>query len=280
MTQVTATGNGYILYVNVSESSYDASTNSSVLSYSMQLRADSSPSGFAGFSPNTSSTYIVINGVGTFYCTAGQRTVNRGSTVTFFSGITTVSHDTNTGAGSWTFYGRLLMQNPYPGLSYMPPDMTTNTDTVTATTFYGPSQPSAPSCSYSGKNVTIVSGAPSANSLPITRYDYRWSTDNATWTNVSPLNTGAPTSTTSSPVFAATGGQTYYFQTRAVSTSSYGWGTGAWSASTSLFVPAGGKRWNGSTWISTNTVMRWNGASWVQVVTAKRWTGSAWADLS
>jgi hypothetical protein len=243
------------------------------------LRADSSPSGFSGFSPDTSNTYIVLNGV-TYNCTPGQRTVNRGSTVTFFSGSVNIAHNATTGVGSWSFSGRLLMQNPFPGLSFMPPDMQTGTGTVAATTFSGPSTPAAPTCTASGKNVTIVSGAASANTLPITKYDYRWSTNNVNFTTVSPLNTSTPTSTTSVPVFAATGGLTHYFQTRAVSTTAYAWGTGGWSASTSIFVSSGGRRWDGSAWTPTAIAKRWDGSSWTDLTIAKRWDGSSWADLS
>jgi hypothetical protein len=279
MAQVTTTGNGYILYVNATVTSSTPASNFSTVAYSMELRADSSPSGFSGYSPNTTNTYIVLNGV-TYNCTAGQRTVNRGSTVTFFTGSVDIAHNATTGVGSWSFSGRLLMQNPYPGLSFMPPDMSTGTGTVTATTFSGPSSPAAPTCTASGKDVTIVSAAATANTLPITKYEYRWSTDDATWTAVSPLNTSTPTSTTSVPVFAATGGLTHYFQTRAVSTATYAWGTGAYSASTSLFVSAGGRRWTGSVWTPTATAKRWTGSAWADLTIAKRWNGSAWVDLS
>jgi hypothetical protein len=279
MAQVTTTGNGYILYINANVTSQTPASNFSTVTYSMELRADSSPSGFSGFSPDTSNTYIVLNGV-TYNCTPGQRTVNRGQTVTFFSGSVNISHNATTGVGSWSFSGRLLMQNPFPGLSFMPPDMQTGTGTVTATQFSGPSTPAAPTCTASGKNVTIVSGAASANTLAITKYDYRWSTDNVNFTTVSPLNTSTPTSTTSVPVFAATGGLTHYFQTRAVSTTAYAWGTGGWSASTSIFVSSGGRRWDGSTWTPTAIAKRWDGSSWTDLTIAKRWDGSSWADLS
>lgn len=279
MAQVTTTGNGYILYVNATVTSSTPASNFSTVAYSMELRADSSPSGFQLFGVDTTNTYIVLNGV-TYNCTPGQRTVNRGETVTFFSGSVNIAHNATTGVGSWSFSGRLLMNQPFPGLSFMPPDMQTATGTVSTTAFSGPSVAAAPTCTASGKDVTIVSAAATANTLPITKYEYRWSTDDATWTAVSPLNTSTPTSTTSVPVFAATGGLTHYFQTRAVSTATYAWGTGAYSASTSLFVSAGGRRWTGSVWTPTATAKRWTGSAWTDLVTAKRWNGSAWVDLS
>jgi hypothetical protein len=279
MAQVTTTGNGYILYVDASVTSQTPASNFSTVTYAMYLRADSSPSGFVQFSPDTANTYIVLNGV-TYFCTPGQRTVNRGETVLFFSGSVNIAHNSSTGIGAWSFSGRLLMQNPFPGLSFMPPDMQTGTETLTATRFNSPSTPAAPTCTASGKNVTIVSGVASPNTLAITKYDYRWSTDNVNFTTVSPLNTTTPTSRTSVPVFAATGGLTHYFQTRAVSTTAYGWGTGGWSASTSIFVSSGGRRWDGSTWTPTAIAKRWTGSAWADLTIAKRWNGSAWVDLA
>jgi hypothetical protein len=47
-----------------------------------------------------------------------------------------------------------------------------------------------------------------------------------------------------------------------------------------VFLPAGGKRWDGSAWQVTTTAKRWTGSTWTDIQTAKRWSGSAWVDLS
>jgi hypothetical protein len=47
-----------------------------------------------------------------------------------------------------------------------------------------------------------------------------------------------------------------------------------------FFVAAGGKRWNGTSFIPTQTAKRWSGSAWVDITTAKRWNGTAWVDLS
>jgi hypothetical protein len=57
-------------------------------------------------------------------------------------------------------------------------------------------------------------------------------------------------------------------------------GDSSYTTSAPLFVPAGGKRYNGSAFVDAATAKRWNGSSWVEITTAKRWSGSAWTDLS
>ena len=51
-------------------------------------------------------------------------------------------------------------------------------------------------------------------------------------------------------------------------------------SASSVFLPAGGRRWTGSAWASTQTARRWNGSSWVNLTTAKRWNGSSWVNLT
>jgi hypothetical protein len=70
--------------------------------------------------------------------------------------------------------------------------------------------------------------------------------------------------------------QTYVFRVYAV-----GDGTNtSYTTSAGIFVPAGGKRWDGSAWNSASTGKRWDGSAWVDLGTAKRWDGSNWVDLS
>lgn len=52
------------------------------------------------------------------------------------------------------------------------------------------------------------------------------------------------------------------------------------SGTTPLFVSSGGKRWNGSAWVPTETAKRYNGSTWVDITIAKRWDGSSWVDLT
>lgn len=370
MASTTASGNGYILTANFSETSTDSAANTSVVSYSLVLTASSSPSGFSAYSYDTSNTYFVINGGIVAYAATGQVAVSRGNSITVISGSTTITHAAN-GTATPSFYGRLLMQNPYPGTSYMPPDMTTGTGSLALTDFVRlPSAPAAaPTFTRSTDGLTIdLTSATASSPVTLSKYDYQYSTDQTTWTIVSPMNTTTATSAVASPSFTGTNTTIYYFQTRGVSSEGNGpwsptapvnaipsvpvsitttrtarsvaitvgasattggapiigyyvqystdsgstWSTaqalsgGAYTynnltpaltyvfraystnnvgssptvSSSSMFVPAGGKRYDGATFTSTTTAKRWSGSAWVDLTTAKRWNGSAWVDLS
>lgn len=45
-------------------------------------------------------------------------------------------------------------------------------------------------------------------------------------------------------------------------------------------IKAGGKRWDGASWMDLTTRKRWDGAGWVDLSIMKRWNGSAWVDLT
>lgn len=146
--------------------------------------------------------------------------------------------------------------------------------TLTLTDFSRP--PLAPaSCTVavSGRNATVTSGNADVTNRPaIIRYEVEATTnDGVTWSGT--VNTMTSQQYTYSNL---DGGKTYKFRTRAVNSE----GNGAWTESTSTFIPAGGRRWNGSTWEPTTIAKRWNGSAWVDLTIAKRWNGSAWVDLS
>ena len=92
-----------------------------------------------------------------------------------------------------------------------------------------PAQMSAPTVTATGSDSISVdrAAAPSDGGSPITSYDLRWSTDEATWTTVAGI--ADPESVTG--LSAST---LYYVQTRAVN----GVGAGAWSASGSATTNA------------------------------------------
>ena len=56
---------------------------------------------------------------------------------------------------------------------------------------------------------------------------------------------------------------------------------GSATASFSLPVKPGARRWDGSAWVRVQTYKRWDGSAWVDVTQSRRWNGSAWvaADL-
>lgn len=118
------------------------------------------------------------------------------------------------------------------------------------------------------KDVAVVAGNATGT---VTGY-WVQSSNNAgsSWTTAVAMTSQAYTYTGLTP------GQTYLFRVYA----SNSIGNSAYTTSSSVFIPAGGKRWDGSAWNSTSTGKRWDGAAWVDLSTAKRWDGSAWVDLS
>ena len=127
-----------------------------------------------------------------------------------------------------------------------------------------PSTPSALSC-------TVTTGVAPENGAGISAYYVQASPDNGTtWLSAQLMTNRSYTFTGLTP------GATYKFRTYAVNEM----GAGSVALSASTFVPAGGRRWNGTAWVPNQIARRWNGTAWVDLTTAKRWTGTAWVDLS
>lgn len=271
MAQITASGNGYILYATASVGATDEANNRSRVDFDLSLRADSSPSGFSGYSPDTSLTYLTLNGT-SYYPAAGQRTVNRGSTVSFLSGSVWITH-TSAGVGSWSFSGRLEMQNPYPSISYMPPVMATGSGTVTSTDYVRlPAAPSSCTASIVGSDIKVDSGT-ATSPVTVSNYYVQYASDAdayATWSSAQVMSSRSYTYT------SLVRGRTYKFRTYAVSSE----GSGPSTVSSTLFYPAGGKRWDGTAFVATATAKRWDGTAFVQLTTAKRYDGTSWVNLS
>jgi hypothetical protein len=127
-----------------------------------------------------------------------------------------------------------------------------------------PSTPSALSC-------TVTNGIAPENGAGISAYYVQASPDNgATWLSPQLMTNRSYTFNGLTP------GATYKFRTYAVNEM----GAGSVALSASTFVPAGGRRWNGTAWIPNQIARRWNGTAWVELTKAKRWNGTAWVDLS
>lgn len=130
--------------------------------------------------------------------------------------------------------------------------------------------PSLTATVNSNKTITVNVGSVSSPAGTPTYYvDY--SQNGAAYT-------GQQSSTGTSFTFSGlTPGQNYGF--RAFATNSDGTGGLVYTAST-VFLPSGGKRWDGSSWVPVQMFKRWDGSNWVDISMAKRWNGSAWVDLT
>jgi hypothetical protein len=135
-------------------------------------------------------------------------------------------------------------------------------------TKYTAGAPATITATRTGRNVAVVAG--NANGT-VSDYYVQYSINaGVDWTT--PVVMTAQAYTYSSLTVA----QTYVFRVYAV-----GDGTNtSYTTSAGIFVPAGGKRWDGSAWNSASTGKRWDGSAWVDLGTAKRWDGSNWVDLS
>jgi hypothetical protein len=141
-----------------------------------------------------------------------------------------------------------------------------------------PTAPAALSYVKTGRNVALTATASSsAAGGTISSYSvqYRTSSDGGanwgSWGNTQTMTSLQYTYSLLPPAL------TYDF--RVFSTNETG-NSLTTSIASPFFVAAGGKRWDGTSFIPTQTAKRWSGTSWVDITTAKRWNGTAWVDLS
>ncbi len=125
------------------------------------------------------------------------------------------------------------------------------------------------------KSISVTSNAVSSPAGTATYYVAYSSNGGSTWSSDITISGNARTYT-----FAAgslTYGLTYKFRMKASNSD----GTSAYTTTTSdTFLPAGGKRFDGSTWNATGTAKRFDGTNWITLATAKRFNGTSWADLT
>ncbi|HLP97647.1 MAG TPA: DUF859 family phage minor structural protein [Sideroxyarcus sp.] len=140
-----------------------------------------------------------------------------------------------------------------------------------------PTAPATINVTRNARDVSVTAG--NSTGTGITGYSVQYSSDSgSTWSTAVAMTAQAYTYT------GLTAGLTYLF--RVYSTNSIGNSDPTTSAAT--FVPAGGKRWDGSGWQATSTAKRYApgepGADpvtgWKDIAIAKRWNGTGWVDLS
>lgn len=262
---------GFSLSMSVSGTPV-SSLNYTTVTYAVYLNWDNSSS-FFGFSSTASGNITYNIGAGNVVLpisvSAPSSAGGSGSGSTLLSsGSFNISHNLTGGITSVT--GAATYSNAYVG-------------TLNASDYVGNLQqfdrkPATPASATATVNsdktigVSVASiTAPGGNPTISTTYNVQYSMNGGAYT-------GTQSSSGTSFTFSGlTRGQTYVF--RAYTTNAAGQSTSyAYSAST--FLPAGGKRWDGSAWNPTATAKRWNGSAWVDIQIAKRWSGSAWVDLS
>lgn len=130
--------------------------------------------------------------------------------------------------------------------------------------------PSLTATVNSNKTITVNVGSVSSPAGTPTYY--------VAYTQNGGAYTGQQGSTGTTFTFSGlTPGQNYGF--RAFATNSDGTSGFVYTSST-VFLPSGGKRWDGTNWVPVQMFKRWDGSNWVDISMAKRWNGTAWVDLT
>lgn len=73
------------------------------------------------------------------------------------------------------------------------------------------------------------------------------------------------------------GGKNYLFRVRSINDVGY---SAYVTLDTPIFVPAGGRRFDGTNYIPTAIARRWTSTGWETITIAKRWTGTGWEVLT
>lgn len=160
---------------------------------------------------------------------------------------------------------------------YMPSSLSANGPTLPAVDY--DRKPAAPSTVTpvlnADKSISVTSNVVSSPAGTAT-YLVGYSSDGgSTWS--SDITIGGNARTYTFTPGSLTYGLTYKFRMKASNTD----GTSGYTSTTvDTFLPAGGRRFDGSTFNPTTIAMRHNGTDFVTLTIAKRHNGTTWADLT
>ena len=133
-----------------------------------------------------------------------------------------------------------------------------------------PSTPSSVTATVNvDKTITVTSAAVSSPAGTPTYY-FAYQANGGSW-SAAESNGSSVTK-----VYTLTPGQNYAFRVYATNTD----GTGGTTTSSSVFLPSGGKIYNGTAWVPTTVAKIYNGTAWVDLSTAKIYNGTSWVNLT
>lgn len=278
------------------------------------------PESITPTNPTNSEDRIVVPFSGPSYVGSGisSYTITRsgtnsdGSTSKVFTGITTTPFiDTDSIKVPGNPYNYTIQALTSAGTGY--PAYTSNGTTSSNVTSAGPpySPPSVPTVSSLGLSITVTSSAVTANGgIAINTantnegyfvqyqladtlngtYGYNgtagaWSpavkmSDQTnrqhTYSSMTPAKYYKFRTYAANPVIYGSNGSTqlYYPHNNLTYTANFA------TTSTGYFLAAGGKRFDGTNWIPTQTAKRFDGTNWVPLTIAKRFDGTNWVPLS
>lgn len=252
---------GYYLVANISQGTQDPGNNRTYCYASIDLRCTNQY--FQGYS--ASGSFQVNGGVVQYY--GGNYSLpgyNSSINIGYWEGW--IGHDAN-GNGTISVWSDFdTASSP----SYLPDYLAVGASEGLPNYDRKPSAPSSVTAVVNvDKTITVTVNGVSSPAGAATYY-VSYSQNGGGFTG---------TQSGSSNVFTFSGltpGSNYVF--RAYATNSDGTGSSVDSSST--FLPSGGKRYDGTNFVSTQTAKRYDGTTWQTITTAKRYDGTTWQNLS
>lgn len=258
----------YYLSMSMGETSTNAANNQSNVSWYCYLNSTNGQS-YSGYNGMTLD-YNVGGSTGNVGVPSAASCAG-GATPLMASGTITFNHDANGVLG--TVYGSATLNGSG---GYAPGSISASSSCGTSDFFRGPSAPSSVVATVnSNKTVTVaISGVTVPGGTPAagTRTYYSaYSMDGAAYTG---LQSSASTSITFTGLLPG-----HYYTFSGYATNSDGTGGTVYS-SPAVFIPAGGKRYDGTVWVLATSAQKFNGTTMTSITTAKRYDGAAWVNLS
>lgn len=178
----------------------------------------------------------------------------------------TFNHDANGYRGAVACY---VSFNGSGG--YSPPYMEAGPSTQGAVDYYrGPGTPSSVTATVNPNKTITVTSASVSSPAGTPTYWFAYQANGGAWSGAE--SNGSSTTKT----YTLTPGQNYAFRVYTTNTD----GTSGTTTSSSVFLPSGGKIYNGSSWVPTTTAKIYNGTAWVDLSTAKIYNGTSWVNLT
>jgi hypothetical protein len=260
------------LHIDVATQSTNIATNTSVVSINVYLYLDNTTFQPYDLNPSGSSWSATVDGQGySGVYSYDFRGKSAGYVQYLLSTTKTITHNAN-GSKTISFSSSSTAASPLGSASCSDSLVLTDFDFTAGipTSFTAVNVP--------GTGIVANWVASVSYKTPVTYYlSYRSSSDGgSTWGSWS-----AESSTTNLTYTygGLTPGLTYQLRIRAYN------GFDNYSAyaanQPTVFLTAGGKRWNGTNWALTSAqAKRWTGSAWITLTTAKRFDGTNWVNLS
>ena len=264
---------GWWLSLGTSESQ-NAGSNQSTVSATLYLNWD----GGSAYANYTQEWYINIGGNQTGGSAPSSANWNGSSWVSLTGSVAIGSHSVTFTHDANGYRGAVGTSASFDGDGgYAPGDISTTGTTYGAVDY--DRKPSAPtsvtSTLNSDKSITVTSNSVSSPAGTATYYVSYSSDGGSTWSSYTTIPSNARTYTYA--LGSLTLGLNYRF--RMYASNSDG-SSAAFTQTSDVFLPAGGKIYDGSSWGPTLTAKRYTGSAWQTLTTAKRYDGSSWINLS